>query len=315
MLPKADIIGKIQQLYMDNRPVPYLTFMGLLGDLVEDLVQMVPREPADDLREKFRAACMCANVGVVDNEGRGEMRVSEFREKVCEFWRTKVPAEEFAKYDDVLQGNLRQKRALAAHERGVDSDAASDRSKQLLSKLGLAEAEEAPASAASVVAASPEVTVPRGVALQFDSVDAVCAAVREGSLHTLYLPREEARDLARYDVDNVPVTIKLARANDRNYTVLTAGIGHGRLSQAEESIDDAAAEMAYVRMAPFAYMRDDGEFVYTLSAGPAKTNLACASQVTEDGEDLCLRLQKMHRDLGELVERLQALDASTTLIL
>ncbi len=314
MLPKVDVIAKVQQLYMNDNPVPYLTFMNLFSQLVDDPVKVVPKEPGDGLREVFQAACMCVNVGVLDTQDRGESRIQEFREKVYDLWRSKVPTEEFARYEDIVDGRMRKERGQGDHERGVQSDAATERSRNLLSKLGLVETQEEPAAAAAVSAA-PEVTVPRAVALQFDNVDALCAAVREGSLHTRYLPRKEARDLARYGLDHLDVTVKLARADEHNYTVLSADIGRSGVTQPEQSIDDVASEMGYARMAPFAYMRQDGEFVYTLSVGPNKTNLACASQVTEDGEDLCIRLQKMHRDLGELIERLQELDTSTTLLL
>ena len=315
MLPTADVIGKVQHLYMNDNPVPYLTFMNLFSQLVDDPVAVVPKEPGEGLQEVFRAACMCANVGVLDTQDRGEPRVQEFRDKIYELWRARVPAEEFALYEDVIEGRVRKERGPADHERAVQSDEASARSRQLLSKLGLAEVEEEPAAAAAAaVSAAPEVTAPRGVALQFDNIDALCAAVREGSLHTRYLPRDEARDLAHYGLDSLEVTVKLARADEHNYTVLSAGIGRSVVMQPEQTVDDIASEMGYLRMAPFAYMRQDAEFVYTLSVGPNKTNLACASQVTEAGEDLCMRLQKMHRDLGELIERLQELDTTTTLL-
>ncbi len=155
MLSSADAIGKIQQIYMEgSRPVPYLTFMNVFNDLLEDPIKVIPKEPSDEMKERFRAACMAANVGVYDTEGRGDDRVSEFKEKVLPVWREKLPADEFTKFDDIIEGAMRakfrdenQKRAAA----DTVSESGSLKTSELLRRLGIApddeQAEAAPAPA------------------------------------------------------------------------------------------------------------------------------------------------------------------------
>jgi hypothetical protein len=105
-------------------------------------------------------------------------------------------------------------------------------------------------------------------------------------------------------VDGVRVGVKLARADDRDYTVLKADIGRSSVDNPRELLDLFAAQMGYVRMADYAYMREDEEFVYTLRVGRDSTNLACAT-VNEGGEaEVARRIAKLHMDMGELVERL-----------
>lgn len=317
MLPRVDIAGKIQQLYMEGRPVPYLTFMHVFNELLADPAQLVPKEPSDALRENFRAACMCVNVGIIDAEGRDEQRIREFREKVYPLWQAKLPSEDLAKYEDILGGGLRDRRRDEAHEKEeIAAQQATDRSRELLKKLGLVELEEEPVVPGPVPVELPRRVAPPepapaelsrrpGAPARFDSIDELCEAIGSGRMTVLYTTREEDMAFARYGLDDLEVLVKLAEVERRQYTVLTLEVGRSGLGEPAQRIDDFAAEMGYLRMADFTYMRRDQEFVYTLKVGPNSTNMACAA--TEEGaeEEVVRRIQKLHWDLGELLERLR----------
>jgi hypothetical protein len=300
MRPTVDVIAKVQELYMQGRPVPYLTFMHVFNGLLADPMSVEPRKPSEALREEFRAACMAVNVGILDTEGREEQRAREFREKVYPAWKAALPPAEFAKYDEILRGGLRDKRPRLAHEGQLAVQEGADRSRELLKKLGLVE--EAPAApAAEPVELPARMRAPR----RFTGVDGLCRAIRGGQLKAQYAPKGQEGEFARYALDGKEVIVKLAEAEGRHYTVLTIGVGRSNVRDAQERIDDLAAGMHYVRMADYAYMRRDEDLVYTLTVGPNVSHMACAA--TEQGaeDDLVRRIERLHRDLGELVEHMR----------
>jgi len=302
VLPKVDVIGKIQQLYMENRPVPYLTFMHVFNDLLADPKQTAPKQPSDELKEKFRAACMVANVGIIDTEGREEERVREFRDKVYPVWKAKMPPADFARYDEILQGKLREKRELQERQKQAAAEKqAADRSRQLMKKLGLLELEVAPSAPAPAPAEVPQ---PKSLPARFENVDELCKAIRAGQLKAEYPARGQESEIARYALDDLEVAVRLAQAGGGDYAILRVGVGRSSTPDALERIDGFAAEMRYLRMADYAYLRRDGDFAFTLTVGPTATNMACTAQQGAQN-DLVRRIEKLHRDLGELVERIR----------
>jgi len=309
MLPKVDVIGKIQQLYMEKRPVPYLTFMHVFNELLEDPTQVIPRKPSPDLREQLRAACMAVNVGILDTEGREENRVREFREKIYPAWQAALPREEMAKYDAILRGALREKQRPRPHEKdAVAVGEGDDRSRELLKKLGLVEeaAKTPAAQGRAAKAGTTEATqAPKRPVREFDNVDNLCEAIRAGELKVQYARRGEETESALYKLEGFDVEVKFAAAGESRYAVLTVGVGRSTVLNARERIDTAAAEMRYVRMSDFAYLRRDDEFVCTLTVGPNSVNLACSPAQAGAENDVIRRITLLHRDIGELVERLR----------
>ena len=302
MLSRADMLAKIEALYRQDRPIPYLTFMHVFNDLLADPREVTPEEPGEGIQEQFRAACMCAAVGVFDREGRADQRLKEFREKVYPYWKARLGPKEFAPYEDIIAGAERRRRR-AAIDQDLAAQAATDRSRELLQKLGLAAAEEEEAPPPP-----PAADLPAHLwgARRFAGVDELCQALRSGDLKAEYLPREKAPDLARYPLDEHEVAVKLARAGGQTYVVLSVGVGRSGVPDAQERVDLFAAEMGYLRMADFAYMREDGRFVHTVSIGPRATNMACAAAEGDAaGDDAVQRIERLHRDLGELVERMR----------
>jgi len=106
-------------------------------------------------------------------------------------------------------------------------------------------------------------------------------------------------------MDGFDVAVKLAAAGESKYAVLSVGVGRSTVPNARERIDNAAAEMRYVRVSDFAYLRRNGEFVCTLTVGPNSMNMACAPAEAGAQNDVVRRIALLHRDLGELVERLR----------
>jgi hypothetical protein len=331
MLSNLDMIGKIQQLYREDRPVPYLSFMHMLNALYADIQELEPKEPNDDLREFFRAACMCVNVGVLDTQDRGEDRIREFRDHLVPVWKAKLPPEDFAKYENVLRGKLR-----SSSEKNPADVEVDEKADALLKKLGLVpggggrttpeepapQAEPAPQpepeptpapepapQPAPVIGSGPQGStetqiIPGGLA-GVNTVDTLLQAIRSGEVVAEYVPREQSEEIGSYAVDGVGVGVKLARTDGRDYTVLRAEIGRSSVANPHEVLDLFAAEMGYVRMADYAYMREDDEFVYTLRVGRESTNIACATVAEAAEGEIARRIARLHMDLGELVERLQ----------
>jgi len=330
MLSSADPIAKIQQYYMDGRwEVPYLTFMGVFNELLEDPVAVKPKQPSSALREAFRACCMAVNVGVTDREGRGDERVAEFRDSVLPVWRKAMPPEQFARYEDILSGQMRQRaqdeRGAAVQEPGPeiedeDEDVTGEvetptpgsaKASALLRRLGIASDAEQAEPPAGGAPAAPAAETPQEAATreaatgEFSSVDALVMALRSGAKPIEYAPRGVSGEFAHYAMDDLTVTVRLAEAEDRTYTVLTARVGHGDDEEAGAAVTDLAADLGYVRIRDFAYIRETEDLVYTLKMGPDTTSIACATSAAAEDETVVLRIQRSHRDLGELVERLQ----------
>ncbi len=311
MLSYADPIGKIQQIYMEgDRQVPYTTFMSVFNGLLLDKVKIEPREPEEELRELFRAACMVANVGIFDREGRGEKRLAEFREKVLPVWKEALSAEEWEAFEDVLTGRVRR-RAGGSDRREKTGLEPTGRQAEVLERLGLlgrkrttaGQQPEAPAEA-EPAGRSAQPSEPEPLPDVFPGVDALVAALKDGRLELTYTTREESRELARYRLDEHEVSVMAARADSKTYAVLKVPIGHKDLAGNENELYEAAAAMRYAHMKGHAYMRDAGEVVYTLRVGPHATSMACALAEDSPDEAVLLQLQRLHRDLGELLERL-----------
>ena len=307
MLAKIDPIGKIQQLYMEGRPVPYLAFMYVFNGLLADPTRGTPAAPDVGLAENFRAACMAANVGVIDTEGRGEERLQEFRDKVYPLWKSKLTPDQFARFERIYEGKMR--------ETGQEEQAGGERialkttakSSALLKRLGLIESQDGeqvtitgrPRAVGGNGAVGPEA---------FDTVDDLCAAIQEGRLRVEFMPLTVKTEPATYRLDDVLVGVRWGwgkQKDSKNHLLLTARIGYGDIPGTEKRLDRIASEMGFVKQAKHAYMRWDDDFGYTLKVGPKMTNVAVASPNAGALENTPLRIQRGHRDLGEFIERLR----------
>jgi len=354
MLSSADAMGKIQQYYLDgSRPVPYLTFMHVFNDLLEDPTAVIPKEPSEELKEKFRAACMAVNVGVFDTEGRGDDRVREFKEKVLPVWQQKLPAEEFAKYQDIIDGGMRAKfrkeKTPASAETITES--ATSKTSDLLRRLGItpepqegaasetistAEAETVPELEPEVAAPTEpadlaeaaedvfELESPEAFALEepeelevgvppeetipevFESIDALVQAVRSGLLPTDFRPLQDMTAHSRYRLGEREVTIRLVEGNTRNYVIGAVECGYQQIPNAEDVLDDIATEMGYRKSDEFTYRRREGDFLLRFRVLPERVDMPVGYPKGGGPDILVQQIQKVHRDLGELLERLEA---------
>ena len=342
MLTSADAIGKIQQYYTDgSRQVPYLTFMNVFNDLLDDPVKIVPKEPTEELKEKFRAACMAVNIGIYDTEGRGEDRAREFHEKIVPVWKAKLPAPEFAKCNDILAGGNRAKAVKAEEKRaGADTvtESTSLKTADLLRRLGIAPDDKAvqekpkpAAPAPAPVKASPvqqpaeeafELESPGGVALEepdtsevlpprgglpsvFASIDELVDALRLGRLLVAFNPREDAAPFARYRIGSHEVQVRLVDGNTRNYVIGAVGIGFAQIPDGQKLLDGMAEDMGYRKTEDATYRRKEGDFLLRFRIEPNRVDLPCGYPKGAGLDITIQQLQKVHRDLGELLERLE----------
>ncbi|MFO7958483.1 MAG: hypothetical protein R6X33_15450 [Candidatus Brocadiia bacterium] len=311
MLSFADPIGKIQQIYMEgDREVPYTTFMTVFNELLIDKVKVVPKEPSEELAEVFRAVCMAANVGVIDREGRGERRLEEFREKVLPVWKETLTEEQWEKFERILSGRMRRK-ARGEPEREEVPTAPDEKEAEVLARLGLLGRERAPATVEQPEAAATEPEPEEEAPVEaeplpdvFPSVDALVEAIKEDRLEVQYTTREESEEFASYRLGDREVSVMLARADDKVYAILKAPVGYEDLPGGEEDLEEAALAMRYAHMRGHAYMREDEDLVYTLRVGPHTINMACALAHDSSDRAVVLQIQRLHRDLGELLERL-----------
>ena len=343
MQPRIDPLGKVLEMYNDgSRQVPYLTFMHVFNDLLEDPLAVVPKEPSDELKDTFRAACMAASIGVTDTEGRAAQRLKEFQTKVLPLWKDKLGRKEFRQFEDVIRGGgLRRRRALAAREKSTSFVAANEKSSALLRRLQLVSqpdderGEPSPAvkpwqqeaDAEPVAPSEPEQPVPVPPAQPapkpeppwqaddrpteaimehvstFESMSALCKALHDGRL------KPETGDggsveFARYQLSGQRVAVKLARSGQQHYVVLAVAVGHASLAGGLEAMDVMAGAMGYLKMAQGAYMRKDDEYVHTLKAGPARISMASAAPPGDREGHLVTQLTRLQWDLGELLERM-----------
>ncbi len=302
MAARLDVVGKIQQMYdAGKQPIPYATFMRVFNELLQDRVKVVPWEPADELREHFRAVCMAVSAGVLDVEDRGPQRIEEFRTKVYPVWKAKLPPEEFKEYEQILEGAPPGEEGPGRQEWFARAKA-EQRSRELSAKLGLKELETEEAAAPAAKEAEPARQAP----VRFADVNELCDAIRRGDVEVRWDSARTEGDIARYGFQGVEVVARVARRGQKEYVVLTAGLGRLAVRNPEERIDEFAAEMRYRRRADYAYVRRDEEFVYTMRVGPNTTNVACTSVEAGGEDDIIRRIEKLHWDLGELVERMRS---------
>jgi hypothetical protein len=308
MAARIDHVAKVAEMYKDGgRQVPYLTFMHIFNDLLSNRMAVVPREPSDELKDKFRAACMAVGLGVTDPEGRAEKRVEEFNTRVLPVWQQKLAPEEYREFEDIMRGGgLRRRRAPAqAEQKGMVGT--SEKSSALLRRLNLVEdsppPEEGPASASPPPAPPPE---PAGQApATFESMSDLCQAIRDGQV-TAGVGEAHGEPFARYRISEREVSVRLAQASGQDYVVLTLDPGRGGAGGAPEGMDPIAAAMGYLRVKQGAYVRKGDDFVHTLKAMPNKISLASTPAKGALGSDLQAQLTKLQWDLGEILERMDA---------
>lgn len=328
MLSSADAIGKIQQIYREgDRQVPYPTFIRIFNDLLADPQEVVPKPPGEELAEKFRAACMAVNVGVYDSEGRGEARIEEFMEEVYPVWKEEIPSEEFAKYEDIVEGEMRGKFGAAKEaqpEAAQPVEGAGEKTSELLKRLGIAPSEEEEEEEAEAVgeAEAPEEEL-EGLELEvepsdeeaaradtivipevFDSVDELVSAVQRDRLEIKWHPRSDRKNFATYRLTDYEVDVFLVEGNTRNYVICSVPEERPEVLNVSQQMDAMAAEMGYQKTDEFYYKRREGDFLLRIRIWPDRLDMACGYPKGGDADSLTQQIQKIHRDLGELLERL-----------
>ncbi len=294
-------------MYEAGHPVPYLAFMQIFRELVSDPVAVTPIEPSPGRKPAFRAACMAASVGLVDNEGRDVERLQEFHDKIYSYWKAKLPPEEFAEFARIYE---RGRGGSEDEDTGTPATVTpTAKNLGLLQRLKIVdnngrgvtsktEAERRETGADDAVA--PPV---------FASVDDLARAIRQGDLRVEFSPLAVKKELAVYKLGEVSVGVRCAwgkKSDANNHVVLTARYGLTDSARGRDELDAIVADMGYVKQSARAYRRWDDDYGYTVNVGPRMINLAISAPREGAVENTPVRIQRGHRDLGELLERLQA---------
>jgi hypothetical protein len=397
MRPGGDPVEAIEELAQKGYEVPYLTFMSIFNKLLEDPMEVVPREPKPDLTQLFRATCMAISVGVADAEGRVEQRVKEFMDVVYPLWRDRLPEDEFAEYEAILRGRRKLDAEPGDQEEGDATPASEELGSGLLARLGIVKKptgevvaadltpeqraaiageavesdagdgelivqereafgegdqlvvgvdepteglgldmqeddadqeelaalvdasvdqllglegdvadEEAEADTVTVPLDDTKVRVEGEEPGEYADVDDLCEALRSGLVEPVFsarhASREEKTNLGRYLLDRYEVVVKLRESNTTCYTIVTVGLGSSAIRPAPEEFDAAVTSMGFVKRADFEYVRRDRGLVHTLKITPTSTTVARVTDKQGTADDVARRIQRLHRDLGEILE-------------
>lgn len=313
MHPRTDPVGKVSEMYKEGESqVPYLTFMHIFNDLLEDPLRVVPRKPSEELKEKFRAACMAVGMGIVDPEGRAEQRVNEFKTRVVPVWLETMDERESRDTDALLRGVRRRPRSDPKQSDDTHFDLnkpVSEKSSALLARLRLIDVGNAQESSDTVTAtgtpAPGEALAPAAAADGvYGSMSEICRAISRG-LIKVAPGDDQGRMLGKYSISGHTVSVKLARASGQVYAVLTTDMGVDTVNGGTAAMDEMAASMGFLKMTGNAYMRKQEQHVHTLKAMPKKVSLACAVSENDLGEAIVSLLSRLHWDMGELIERME----------
>jgi hypothetical protein len=312
-------VGKITDMYKEGEgEVPYLTFMHVFNDLLRDPMAIEPKEPTEELKEKFRAACMAAGMGVLDPEGRAGQRVKEFRENIVPVWKGFLEEEEFRETQALLRGEAlrrRRERQRELEESQFDLERpTNEKSSALLARLKLIDTDEEPdqqdekkdtgkVRATGAPRPAPSAVPPAEPEGVYESMSSLGRAIRGGQVE-LTATDDSGHELGVYRLNTHSVSVKLARASGQVYAVLTANAGTEDISRGPAAIDDIAEQMGFIKMAPQAYMRKQENRVHTLKAMEKKVSLACAVSEDDLDEKIVSLLNRLHWDMGELLERI-----------
>ena len=147
-MPETKAPETIKAAYEEAREgVPYATFMKCFNALLEDPAEIEPKQPEEDLHPYFEAVCMSFDLGIRDEQNRGERRRKEFFENIYPLWREQMPAGRFHHMDKILEGDSeikgskrqdrQRERQLEKAERALD-DALREAGVEELSVEGIA---------------------------------------------------------------------------------------------------------------------------------------------------------------------------------
>jgi hypothetical protein len=251
---------------------------------------------------------------------------------VLPVWQAKLPAAEFTKFSDILEGGMRAKFRKDDEKRAAAdtvTESASMKTADLLRRLGIAPEEKEEAPQATPKAPEPEeeafeLETPEGMILEepdtsevfppsqealprvFPGIDGLVEAVRMGRLPLQFRAREDMTSFARYRIGEREVELRLVEGNTRNYVIGAVAVGYSRLPGGEDMVDDMALEMGYRKTDDQTYRRREGDFVLRIRMLADHLDMPCGYPKGGGAGITVQQIQKIHRDLGELLERLEA---------
>ncbi len=167
---------------------------------------------------------------------------------------------------------------------------------------------EAPGGAVLEEPESSEIFVSEEDALPrvFPTVDALLEAVRSGRLHVQFRAREDMTPFATYRLGSQEVEVRLVDGNTRNYVIGAVPVGHSSLPQGEDAMDDIATEMGYRKTDGDTYRRREGDFLLRIRAQADRIDMPCGYPKDDGADVVAQQIQRIHRDMGELLERIES---------
>ena len=326
----------IQAAYEEARgAVPYATFMKCFNQLLEDPAELEPKEPDQDLMPCFKAVCMAFDLGIRDEQGRGDDRRKEFFENIYPVWRKEVPAGQFHHMDQILEGtselkgsksSVRQRqRQLDKAERELDS-ALKDAGVEDLSVDGIApdlediepqpepeeeEEEEAPAAEPAEAETGEEAEEVAPVAPlepveeedRYGSLAKVVKALESGELEPEFVPAKEKKKepLAARTFHGSRVELRLVESDKYRYVMLKCD-SHGERSDAlMDRVGNVLSERGFKGPKDHAFMKSSEKGAYRVEVGEGFLRLAMRARPKVLQPD---KVPGAARALGKLLENI-----------
>ncbi len=239
----------IKAAYEEAREgVPYATFMKCFNALLENQAEVEPKQPEEDLYPYFEAVCMAFDLGIRDEQNRGQRRRKEFFDNIYPLWREQMPAGRFHHMDQILEGSSEVKgskrqdrqreRQLEKAERALD-DALREAGVEDLSVEGIApdlddiepepeaESEEAAEETQATAEEEGEAVAPvepvQELEVDYPSLGKLLKAIESGEIEPEFVPAEKQKGrepLATCSFQNCEVELRLVESDKYRYVML-----------------------------------------------------------------------------------------------
>ncbi|MEF8788463.1 MAG: hypothetical protein V5A84_05290 [Planctomycetota bacterium] len=322
----------IKAAYEEARgAVPYATFMKCFNALLDDPAEMEPKQPEEDLYPYFEAVCMAFDLGIRDEQDRGDDRRKEFFDHIYPVWREQVPAGRFHHMDQILEGSSelkgsksqqrRRQRQMDKAERALDS-ALKEAGVEDLSVEGIApdlddvepepeaelagaaeEAEETGEGQEAGEEAEPMAPVEavEEPEVDYSSLSKLVQALESGEVEPEFLPAKQKKKepLATCMFHDCAVELRLVESPSYRYAMLRCEAHSGRDEELMDRIQSCLEDRGFKGPKKNAFMKKSEKRAYRVEVGEDYLRLALRASPEVLKAD---KVSGAVRALGKLLE-------------